>query len=249
MSDEIENGTIKTDEIPETVRANLDSISDDIHASAPAPNMAAIDADKEQADEQKAENAHLRDADNAPFDPDMHVTDADGQPKLTSKGKLRKRPGRKAGSVSGGRKASAGGSKISTGDHSNALHRQQARMSGTAAANALVMFGVVMGGNEWAPMLDEREGLDERAQLQTAFGDYFEAKEMHDIPPGVALSIALVAYAAPRFTMPQTKSKMQKLKEWVAVKIAKRKVRKNGAQSDIGNDGKRQNNAGEKTSK
>ena len=251
MTDEqtVETGTVQPSEVPESVRANLDAISDDIANSSPTPNHAAINADTEKAEQQKAEHAHLRDADGAPFDPAIHVTDSEGNPKLTTKGRLRKRPGRKSGGVSSAGLSSERVRNPATGEQSSALKRQQARMSGGAAANALIMFGVVMGGDEWNPIQDEKEGIDERAQLQQAFGDYFEAKEMSDIPPGVALSIAVVAYAAPRFTMPQTKSKMQKFKEWIASKIAKRRVRKNGAQSNSGNDGKRQDDTSKTSGK
>ena len=187
------------------------------------------------------EYADKRDSKGNPFDPDIHVTDDDGRPKLTKSGKLRMRPGRKSAS------------NVSVGPTSNAAglspqQKLQARQAGDAAANSLIMLGVVLGGEEWHPIKDESTGLDEKAHLTMAFGDYFEAKEMTDIPPGVALTIAVSAYALPRFTMPQTKTRMQKFKEWTATKIAKRRMKKNGPQPDSRNDGKRKDDTSEGTS-
>lgn len=248
MAGDLDNAQ-ESSEAEATGNANLDAISESIGDESPTPNLGAIEADKNEAESAKAEYAHLRDADGNPFDPDIHVTQADGSPSLTKRGKLRKRPGRKAGQSSG---TTASASRLKTPEGGTAevtmRQRQQARMSGAAAANALIMLGVTVGGDEWQPIANRAEGIDEREQLQIAFGDYFEAKGMNDIPPGVALSIAVVAYAAPRFTMPKTQSKFQRFRENVAAWIAKRRMRKNAPQPDTRDDGKRQNNAGETAS-
>ena len=232
--------------------ASLESITADLVGEAPTVNDAAVEAHENKEAETRAAYADLRDAQGMSFDPEIHVTDSDGAPKLTLKGKLRRRPGRKANTANVGGKVSPGG----ISHDPNGLTPQQklqARQSGDAAAGALIMLGVALGGDEWQPRKDDTIGLDERAALSGAFGDYFEAKEMTDIPPGVALTIVVSAYALPRFTMPQTKTRVQRFKEWAAGKIAARKMRKkenkdNGTLSDSGDDGKRENDSSKGTS-
>ena len=229
-----------TPDVPDTVCANLDAISADIAESSPTPNEAAIAAEAAKTAEAVARHAHLRDVDGNTFDPAIHVTDSDGEPKLSGKGKLRKRPGRKAGVT-----AKRHSSKKAAEDNT-ALNRQHARMSGAAAANSLIMLGVVVGGDEWNPRKDVETGLDEREVLQCAFGDYFELKNLQDIPPGVALATAVIAYVTPRLAMPKTQTRLQRCKEWVFSKIAKRRARR-ATQSNTRDDGKRQNDTREST--
>jgi len=231
--------------------ADIENITAALADASPEPNDAAIGAHAEKEETIKAEHSHLRDAKGMRFDPALHVTDDSGQPKLTKTGKLRRRSGRKPGQTAEKIKGRVGGIGSLSAESDGALSAQQkaqARMAGEGAASALITLGVVLGGEEWHPITDDQHGIDEKAQLQGAFGDYFEAKEMTDIPPGVALTIAISAYALPRFTMPKTKSRLQRFKEWVAVKLAKRKVAKkgsdDGALADTRNDGKRQNDAG-----
>lgn len=226
--------------------AGLDSITEALAGASPTPNTAAIEAAGEKQEAIKEQYADLRDSRGNRFDPEIHVTDENGEPKLTLKGKLRMRPGRKSKPVDSGR-AKIGGA-LPTKEGMTHAEKMQARMTGDAAASALVTLGVVIGGDEWNPIVDETHGIDERANLSHAFGDYFEAKEMTDIPPGVALTIAISAYVIPRFTMPKTKTRLQRFKEWIATKIAQRKVRKNGGtHSDFGNDGKRQDDSSQGT--
>jgi hypothetical protein len=54
--------------------------------------------------------------------------------------------------------------------------------------------------------------------LEHAFGEYFVAKQWGDLPPGLALCAALAMYTLPRFAMPNTKTRLQKFKEWAARK-------------------------------
>ena len=242
---------LPVDEVPEPENApsgvaDLDSITESLVSASPEPNTAAIEASGQKEERIKEAYADLRDSRGNRFDPEIHVTDENGEPKLTMKGKLRMRPGRKS-KVAGADKAAIGGA-LPTREGMTHQQKMQARMTGDAAASALITLGVVVGGDEWNPITDAETGIDEKANLSHAFGDYFEAKEMTDIPPGVALTIAISAYVIPRFTMPKTKTRVQRFKEWIATKIAQRKMRKNsGPQSDTRNDGKRQDDTREGT--
>lgn len=224
--------------------AGLDDITDALADASPKPNGSAINASEEKAAAKTAEFADLRDVHGLRFDPAIHVTDADGNPKLTKTKKLRRKSGRKPGQTA----KTIFDSKDRNVTGLSVDEKVQARATGEAAASALIMLGVVVGGDEWNPVIDESSGLDERQNLSHAFGDYFEQKELTDIPPGVALTIAISAYMIPRFTMPKTQTRFQTFKEWIATKLAKRRVRKNGSQSNIGNDRKRENDSGEGTS-
>lgn len=233
--------------------ASLDAIASELADESPAPNVAAIEAEKEKSEAFKREFAHLRDRDGNPFDPAIHATNADGTPKLTANGKLRKRPGRKSGdSVGVSSKSRLGGipgasAPVTSAEGITHEQRAQARAAGVSAANALITLGVALGGDEWQPIVNHEQGIDERAQLENAFGAYFEAKGLRDIPPGVALTIAVGAYALPRFTRPKTQKRVSTLKEKLFVWIAKRRARKHESQSDTRNDGKRQNDVSEGT--
>lgn len=89
-------------------------------------------------------------------------------------------------------------------------------------------MGQVVGGEEWAPMHNKAIGLDERAMMHTAFGDYFVASGKTDIPPGAALTFCVLAYAAPRFAMPKTQTRFQKVKSAIVTWWVNRKLRKQG---------------------
>lgn len=94
----------------------------------------------------------------------------------------------------------------------------QARAAGAAAAATLFMMGQMLGGPEWKPEPEEIE-------LQTkAWGDYFVAKGHTDFPPGLALTVAIVGYAGPRFMMPETQSRVSKAKGWITLRLTKWKI-------------------------
>lgn len=101
-----------------------------------------------------------------------------------------------------------------------------ARAAGSAAAAMLTGSMTMMMGSEWQPRTERDAGFDEQKFLSQAFGDYFVAKNISDIPPGAALSMALLMYFTSRSTMPQTRSKLQRFKSWIGIRLAARKIRK-----------------------
>lgn len=111
-----------------------------------------------------------------------------------------------------------------------ALMQQQARAAGVAAAGLTFMTCTALGGAEWKP---REEPINERNVMEEAYGNYFVAKNITDFPPGVALSIALCMYAAPRFTMPETRSRMSRFKTWTVAKVANWKLRREARKRGI----------------
>lgn len=117
-----------------------------------------------------------------------------------------------------------------------------ARMAGAAAANSVFLLGTMFGGEEWRPITVDSNGVtfepvDEKKMMSEAFADYMLAKGVTDFPPGVTLAMCLVSYVAPRLAMPKTKERMRGIKGWIALRIAKRKLKKafkkNGIDADV----------------
>jgi hypothetical protein len=208
----------------------LDQIAQNLTDTMPEVQRHAIDQERQQQDERQAKFSELRDSDGQPFDPSVHKTDRDGNPTISTLGKLIKKPGRKPGSSA--TKSTIGGASIiaSAGPAPDQVARMQARQCGNMAANLLMQIGVVAGGDEWYPREDKATGLNEKTMLETAFGDYFEAAGIIDIPPGFALTLAIGGYALPRFMMPKTKTRAQRGLAWVKKWWINRKLKKHGMQ-------------------
>jgi hypothetical protein len=83
-------------------------------------------------------------------------------------------------------------------------------LAAQAACRALYALGMLLGGDEWMP-----EG-DEHTNLVNAAEAYFRAKQFKDVPPGLALTIAVAGYVAPRLSKPKTLSRLEKLRLWWA---------------------------------
>ena len=73
-------------------------------------------------------------------------------------------------------------------------------------------------GPEWAP----RDSA-ERAGVVQPLARYLETQELKDIPPGVLLTMVVVAYSAPRITQPSTKARLAMGWLWLKSKFQKRK--------------------------
>ena len=119
------------------------------------------------------------------------------------------------------------------------------RMAAATLTNLTLMCGVMIGGEDFRPAKnDMMGGLTDDQFLNAAYYDYCRAKNVVDIPPGVALCAALSVYVLPRLNRPSAQSRLK----IVAVKIGdffKRfRKPKNGAYVDPRNDGKRQDDTG-----
>jgi len=73
---------------------------------------------------------------------------------------------------------------------------------GNLAAGWWFSGGEVLFGPDWKPNDAEEK------QIPKAFAEYFRAKGLADIPPGVALALGLGMYSVTRFTRPTVKQRM-----------------------------------------
>lgn len=204
----------------QTHTEEIANIADELLSEMPAPQPSAMQSPTEENNESKS--VGNRDSQGTAWNPEIHAQGADGKGVLTAKGEWRRRRGAsKRSSVVGG---------ASTLPAVPPADVQLARAAGVACAHSILMMGSLLGGAEWQPrILESSDGkvqLNEAEMMEKAFGDYFVAKGKTEFPPGVALAMALSAYVMPRFTMPQTRTRLQKVKEWAAAKYAKWKVRK-----------------------
>ena len=138
--------------------------------------------------------------DNDGFDPEIHSTDAMGNPVKNKDGSFRKKRGRKRGST---------------------VNPEATYESGNLAKTSvelLVNTCVVTFGEAWLPIKDKDHGIDERVNLEGAFDRFYAEKGLDDLPAGFALVLACSAYALPRLQDQQTKSKLSKLGSWLKQK-------------------------------
>jgi hypothetical protein len=215
-----ENVTVDTPAVTPHNESIIDSLTD----SMPEVQEHVIESHNAREETKHAQWSELRDRDGNGFDPAVHKTNKEGEPTLSPKGLLIKKPGRKPGS--GASAGSVVGVKKEPESPTTPPETVQARATGKMAANMLITLGIVAGGEEWHPAKDEATGLDEKLLLETAFADYFEATGRTDIPPGMALTIAIGSYALPRFTLPKTKKRIGGVVGWFKQKWIDRKLRK-----------------------
>lgn len=212
---------------------SINAIGDTLAQSMPEVQEHAIE--QERGKQEAAQEAHkgITDRQGTPFDPAIHKTNKQGEPTLTAHGNCIRKPAPRGekkqtgGSVIGGKATQA-----QPQNSEEQAQKVQARASGTMAANLLITMGIVAGGEEWRPRKDAQTGRDEKSMLEGAFADYFEATGKTDLPPSMTLVVAIGAYSLPRFTMPKTKSRIGKFKQWIAKKIADRKLRKHGLKAE-----------------
>lgn len=69
-------------------------------------------------------------------------------------------------------------------------------------------------GDEWKP-----RNAEERQFVVTAIAGYYKERGEIDIPPKLMLAIACLAYCAPRFTAPNTSTKLKFMFAWLKEKI------------------------------
>lgn len=192
---------------------SVDDLADELIDAMPEVQEHVVNNHIAQEQEIQQQNADARDKRGAKFDPEIHAVEDDGSPKYTAAGYFAKKRGRKK--LDNESTVNVNTQQI---DNSEQIAKAKQRAAGSAAANTLIMLGVVMGGDEWQPIYNEEHGINEKQNLESAFSDYFEQKGLEDIPAGIALSIAICGYALPRFTMPKTQKRAsttwQKLKQW-----------------------------------
>lgn len=184
------------------------AIGDELAASMPAPQEHAIESNASEGEpEHASDTARVTDRFGRSFDPAIHSTDDMGNPRFTNSGKLRIKRGSGSSYIAGAENA---GTRNAGAD---------ALAAGQAIADAIIGSAHMLMGDEWAPRIDPSSGMNERLALGMAWGRYFEARGMRDIPPGWALTIVMCSYAVPRLTQPQTQTRLGKIGAWCKEKI------------------------------
>lgn len=136
------------------------------------------------------------------FDPMAHAVNPDGSPRMKSTGGFAAKRGRKPGQTSA---AATSGKRITqvamlTGPDVSAQNEATAKL----CANILINGGVQVFGDHWKP-----SDKNEADGLKCAFKDYFDSIGGVNLPPSVALLIAVGMYSAPRVMHPDSQAKIQ----------------------------------------
>lgn len=199
---------------------DLDAVGDELVNEIPEPQQHAIDQAIADTKKENPESIAVEvDGLGIPWNPAEHATDSKtGKGILTAKGSWRKRRGLK-GSPSylntGAATAPSEPKEDPTVTEKRTLE-QQNRMAGVMAGTMLVRISTAVGGKEFLPRTISAAGVtyNEEEFLQNAFGDYFVAKGISDIPPGMVLTSALLMYYMPRFQEPAVREKGGKFVHW-----------------------------------
>lgn len=201
--------------INEIPLANVDEIANTLVENMPEIQEHVVHNYQTESEKNQVNSIFPPDSAGTAFDPEIHILDDDGKPKITKTGKYAKKRGRKSTVV----KPDSG---FSSDIDKAAQLKAQARLTGEGYTNLFLAFSQGLGGPEWAP-----RSFDEKHALQESFVNYCEATGRVDLPPGWSLIATLSMYAMPRFMEgEQTKSRVQKVKEWFATKLVKIKLRR-----------------------
>lgn len=165
-----------------------------------------LDKEKEQV------KAGFRDKMGRAFDKLMHLTDEDGEPKLTKNGRLRIKRGFGPDAKTP-KESTIGGIETPAGiTFADGQRDGEAEIlaTGQSAASLTFLLGMFIFKEGGKPNKDEIN------QVTYAYQTYFRAKNIRDLPPGVILATALMTYAAPRIMLPETRKRSSKV--WTKVK-------------------------------
>jgi hypothetical protein len=212
--------------------SSISAIGDTLAQSMPDVQEHAIQQEASKQDAVKQANNGITDRAGNSFDASIHKVNKQGEPTLTTHGNCILKPKSKSADRPAGGSFIGGRHNQPEPDKALQAQNAQSRASGAMAANLLLTLGIVIGGEEWKPAKDAGTGTDEKAMLESAFADYFEATGKTDLPPSMTLLVAIGAYTLPRFTMPKTQTRISKVKQWIVKKLADRKLRKHGLKAE-----------------
>ena len=194
-------------------------------------NQAHIEPGNEDWQANSEPEDYITNAHGERFDPAIHRADANGDPIMTEKGRFRRKPGRKQGVKYGAI------NEPERPDPEAEEQQNRLTLAAETAASMYISTGVMIFGTEWLPDASKME----REQLVSAFEGYFRAKDITDIPPGIALALACFGYAAPRLYMQETQSRIARFSMWCKLKFGW--IKFNASRPDIRPDRMRENNA------
>lgn len=149
----------------------------------------------------------LSDAIGEIFDPNIHATNASGQPIFNKDGSHRKRRGKRSDGVSPPppvvpRVPSAG-----------------CKEAAQVTVTSIFIIGESLFGDEWRPVIDETSGKNEPQMMVQAWTEFYMSMGIESFPPWLGVMIATGAYALPRFSMPKTQTRFGRIWEWLKPRI------------------------------
>ena len=166
--------------------------------------------------------AGVKDSLGREFDPAVFRM-KNGQPQTDTRGRfvpagLGRRTGAAASSIGGAETPAAPGAAVATLPAAPAPPDEY-HLAAQAACRALYALGMLIGGqDEWMP------SDDEHANMVNAAEAYFRAKQFKDVPPGLALAIAVAGYVAPRLSKPKTLGRIERFRLWWVSRSADRRA-------------------------
>lgn len=200
-----------------TFDESVAGVGDEILNKMPDVQEHAVAA--HEAKTAEAEATAERDSDGTPFDAALHT----GTKLKDGTWRKRKTPGTPGSFVAAPRARTSSAKSAAPAVDPNA----EAIATGTVIATLFLGACQSIGGEEWEPAQHERD-------FQTsAWQAYCVAKGMKELSPGLALSVAIGSYAMPRFTKPKTAARVGRVKTWIALRVARYKLRKELAKRGI----------------
>jgi len=180
-------------------------ITDQLAGAMSEPQQHAIDA-------HEAEQKPPSGADT--FDASIHAVNPDGSPRLKKDGTLARKRG--GGSKSKASTLGPDRPRVNMAEMQQVDPTVQATALGVASGNLVIMLGLMIGGADFAP--EEKNslmGIPDRELLSMSFRDYYIATGKQDLPPGLTLCVAIMAYAAPKFSKPSVLERFKKFGGWL----------------------------------
>jgi hypothetical protein len=154
----------------------------------------------------------LLDSENVLWNAQQHSA----PPKKNSDGTWRRKRGTSGTPVT----PAASNDPALTGD----LSRVECRKAAALTVMQLFTFSQMIFGNEWAPVIDLAQGIDERAVLMEAWEGFYAEYGIIKMPAWMSLTVVMGSFAGRRMMMPQTQAKMAAMWEWVQEKRGKKKT-------------------------
>lgn len=207
----------------------VDALASQLVDEAPDAQPHAIEQQRQL--EQAAEAQNAANVNDFPgFDPTKHATNPDGTPAKTPTGRYKKL------SKTGGAapKVNVPADSAKTGQTPTRANKEAAaRAGGAGAANLFITACVVLGGQDFVPRKDAKQGLDEHAFLTQLWGDYFVASGKTDLSPGWALFAGSLAFIIPRLQMQHTQTRFQKVKTWIYCRVIEMRAKRAGVKVKV----------------
>lgn len=211
-------------------------ITEEIIAEKPESNPDVI----KDVQNDKPDNwwANFTDRYGRAFDPEHHQVNDKGEPVINKKDRfirIMPGPGHTPASISKiGRKKKAKPIEIAEKPEQKIqeITPELIRERGYPVAQLTFNVGTMLGGGDFYPL--KTDGYNEEEYLSQAWGAYLIEKDK-ELTPGVALMVALSTYVGRRFRMPNTSSKVEKIKTWLRDRFRRGKI-KNATRNDTRSD-------------